>query len=235
MPKLFIALDFPGFEESVRFIKRIEGARGIGFKVGLQLFLADGRKIMDYLNQKGFPVFLDLKFNDIPNTVAGAVRSVQKYYPYMINMHITAGQDAIVAAREEIEMWDKKPLLIGVTILTSLLKEDLEIIGFQGIKDLESLVINMSRAGHESGLDGVVTSNHEAEGIKKSVSSDFITVVPGIRIGSGGKDQKRIATIDDARASGTDYIVIGRSITGSEDPMAVIDAIMDKIDLFDVH
>lgn len=232
MPKLFIALDFPGFHESVDFIKKVQSMKGIGFKVGLQLFLAEGEKIMSYLYDNNFPVFLDLKFNDIPNTVAGAIRSIKKFKPYMINMHISAGIEAIKAARREIDQWDNKSLLIGVTILTSLMAKDLENIGFPNIEKLDDLVISMSRAGFENGLDGVVTSNYEVKKIKSGISDRFITVVPGIKIDSAGQDQKRVANIEDAKESKADYIVIGRAITKSPDPAETIEKISHKIDLF---
>lgn len=232
MPKLFIALDYPDFDQSLSFLERIRGVNGIGMKVGLQLFLSEGEKILHYLNELAYPVFLDLKFNDIPNTVKGALSSIRKYSPYMVNMHISAGVEAIKTARDEVNQWDKRPLLIGVTILTSLVSKDLEKLGYKGIKDLEELVISMSKAGCQAGLDGVVTSNHEVIKIKECISGDFIAVVPGIRIETGGSDQKRSATVEDTISSGADYIVIGRAITQSKDPLMTIESISDKIEFF---
>ncbi len=232
MPKLFIALDFSEYEKSVKLIDNIKHIRGIGFKVGLQLFLSDGCRIMEYLNRNRYPVFLDLKFNDIPNTIAGAFKSVERYSPFMINMHISAGPAAMNAARDEVEKWERKPLLIGVTVLTSLMKSDLELMGFHGIKDIESLAISMSKAAYDNGLDGVVTSNHEVSGIKGSISERFLTVVPGIKTGTAAKDQKRTATVEDAKLSGADYIVIGRGITQADNPEKAVESILDRIDLF---
>lgn len=232
MPKLFIALDFPDFDGSMSIINKLKDYKGIGYKVGLQLFLADGEKIMKYLAGYNVPVFLDLKFNDIPNTVKGALKSIKKYGPYMVNMHISAGINAIRYAKEEISTWDIKPLLIGVTVLTSLMKDDLQGLGLGGFESIESLVIKMSRAGWENGLDGVVTSNHEVKKIKSVISKDLITVVPGIKVHSAGADQKRVAGIDDAIESKADYIVIGRAITASSDPCGTLESIMPKIDLF---
>ena len=231
MPKLFIALDFARAAEAKELVNSLEGLTGFGFKVGLQLFLAEGREIMPFLAARGYPLFLDLKFNDIPNTVAGALNSVREYAPCMVNLHILAGPDCLRRAAETVSGWTRQPLLIGVTLLTSLAAADITALGF-GPGTLAEHVVRLARIGHDAGLHGVVCANHEVRAIKRQVGEDFLTITPGIRIHTAGSDQKRVATIDEARASGTDYIVVGRAITRSADPAKTVAQIMPTLEAF---
>jgi orotidine-5'-phosphate decarboxylase len=174
-------------------------------------------------------VFLDLKFHDIPNTVAGACRAAARLGVWMMNVHASGGAGMMIAAREAIAGMAKPPLLIGVTILTSLADEDLAEIGFSGAA--EENVVRLARLTHACGLDGVVCSAQEAPAIRKAIGSDFLLVTPGIRLPESEKgDQARVVTPGDALRLGANYLVIGRSITQSPDPAATLESIRKSLE-----
>jgi orotidine-5'-phosphate decarboxylase len=218
--KLIVALDFDTREKAQNMINKLEDSIDI-FKVGLELYLASRGKIVEYLHNKGKKVFLDLKFMDIPNTVAGAAREATKMGVFMFNVHTPGGRVMMEAARNAVEQvvtaGQQKPLLIGVTVLTSLDQNDLKQLGIT--QEVKELVIARAKLAKEAGLDGVVASPKEAGEIKKVCGDDFISVCPGVRpTWASMGDQKRVMTPKDAINQGASYLVVGRPITGGQDP-----------------
>lgn len=212
--KLILALDVDTFAKAKYFVNRLY-PKIKTFKVGVQLFTATGPKIVEYINKKGAQVFLDLKFFDIPHTVANAVRQAVRLKVKMLTLHILGDQEmlgqALKAAKEEARRLKvKRPLLIGVTVLTS--KET-----------TSSDVLTLARIGIECGLDGVVCSAREARLLRKEIKKKFLIVSPGIRPqGTLADDQKRTATVKEAIASGSDFLVMGRPILKAKDPLQVL-------------
>ncbi len=219
--QLILALDVDTFEKAKNFVDKLYPGIKI-FKVGIQLFTACGRQIVDYLNEKGAEVFLDLKFFDTPNTVANAVRQAVRLKVKMLTLHILGDADmlggALKAAKVEAALLkQERPLLIGVTVLTS--KET-----------TSSDVLTLARIGIECGLDGVVCSAREAALLRKEIKKDFLMVTPGIRAEASAKnDQKRTATVSEALKSGSNYLVIGRPILQAKDPVAATEEIKEKL------
>ncbi|MDD5595928.1 MAG: orotidine-5'-phosphate decarboxylase [Candidatus Omnitrophica bacterium] len=212
--KIILALDVDDFERAKYFVDLLYPEIKV-FKVGIHLFIACGPEIVRYIEKKGAEVFLDLKFFDIPNTVAQAVRQAVRLKVKMLTMHILGDEEmiraAIEAAKDEARILKTKPpLLIGVTVLTS--KET-----------TSSDVLILARLGIESGLDGVVCSAREVAFLKKEIKQDFIVVTPGIRPPKiSSNDQRRIATVQEAIAAGSNYLVIGRPILEAKDPQAAL-------------
>jgi orotidine-5'-phosphate decarboxylase len=198
-------------------------------KIGKELFVAAGPAIVGRVQERGFEVFLDLKFHDIPNTVAGACRSAAKLGVWMMNVHASGGEAMMRAAREALRPFKKPPLLIGVTVLTSISTAELEPIGFKGTA--EELAERLARLARSSGLDGVVCSAQEAQRLRQACGPEFKLVTPGIRLPEGEKgDQSRVVTPVDAVKLGADYLVIGRPITQSPDPRATLEAIRQSLE-----
>jgi len=192
------------------------------FKVGSHLFTALGPKIIEMINKKGAQVFLDLKFFDIPNTVAQAVRSAVRHKVKMLTLHILGDKDMVKAAVDAAEdearrLKVKKPLLIGVTVLTS--------------KEANSSdVLTLAKMGIEFGLDGVVCSAREVRYLRDNIKKKFVIVTPGIRPqGSGVNDQKRTATVKEAQEAGSNFLVIGRPILEAKNPLKVVEAITEEL------
>jgi orotidine-5'-phosphate decarboxylase len=180
------------------------------------------------LQERGFEVFLDLKFHDIPNTVAGACRAAARLGVWMVNVHASGGDAMMRAAREALDAVTHPPLLIGVTILTSLADADLERIGFTG-RAAEN-VERLARLARACGLDGVVCSAEEAQALRHATGGDFTLVTPGIRLAADARgDQSRVVTPREAVRLGADYLVIGRSITDSADPAATLEQIRQSL------
>lgn len=230
--KLIVALDFDTQKKAVDMILKLETEVEI-FKVGLELYLASRGKIVEYLHEKGKKVFLDLKFMDIPNTVAGAAREATKMGVFMFNVHIPGGKQMMISAKEAVEKvaigGQTKPLLIGVTVLTSLDQNDLLQLGIT--QDVKDLVIARARLAKESGLDGVVASPKEASEISNECGKDFISVCPGVRpIWAATGDQKRIMTPKDAIHQGASFLVVGRPITGAEDPADAARKVLEEME-----
>lgn len=221
--RLIIALDFPNADAALRFIEPLQPNQ-CKLKVGFELFVAAGPEFVRQLVQKGFNVFLDLKFHDIPNTVAGACRSAAELGVWMINVHASGGAVMLQAARDALQDLAHKPLLIAVTVLTSMNQEQLVGIGLSSTP--EQQVSRLAQLTAQCGLDGVVCSAQEALMLKRERGSAFLLVTPGIRPeGSDKGDQSRVMTPKEAREAGIDYIVVGRPITQAADPLAVIAAI----------
>ena len=225
--RIIVPLDFPEERSALDMADKLDPSL-CRVKVGKELFTAVGPHVVRELNARGFEVFLDLKFHDIPNTVAGACRSVARLRIWMLNVHASGGEAMLLAARKAIDEESHRPLLIGVTILTSLSEADIHAIGFSGtaLENVERLAL-LSQA---AGLDGVVCSAAEAPGLRKIVAPSFKLVTPGIRLSEDDKgDQARVVTPADAMAMGSDYLVIGRSITRAEDPVAALKQIQAQI------
>ena len=197
-------------------------------KVGSQLFTADGPIIIDKLNELGFDIFLDLKFHDIPNTVKKAVEVAIKMGVWMLNVHSLGGKEMLRAACEVVEKASIKPLLVGVTVLTSLNDKSLKEVGL-GL-NTEDQVLLLAELCQTEGLNGVVCSANELSVLRKHLEEDFLLVTPGIRSsGQESDDQKRISTASEAISNGADYIVIGREISNAIDPSEKIRQILETV------
>ncbi len=219
-PKIIVALDYPSANAALAFADSVSPS-DCKLKVGLELFTVAGANLVEKLTEKGFDVFLDLKFHDIPNTVAQACRAAASMGVWMVNVHALGGPNMLAAAREAIDASQSKPLLIGVTILTSHSQNDLEQIGLKGSPG--EMVANLASMSQQSGLDGVVCSPHEVLTLKSALGESFILVTPGVRpTGSDINDQQRVMTPTEALSQGSDYLVIGRPITKAPDPVAAL-------------
>ena len=197
-------------------------------KVGSQLFTADGPIIIDKLNELGFDIFLDLKFHDIPNTVKKAVEVAIKMGVWMLNVHSLGGKEMLRAAYQVVEKASIKPLLVGVTVLTSLNDKSLKEVGL-GL-NTEDQVLLLAELCQTEGLNGVVCSANELSVLRKHLEEDFLLVTPGIRSsGQESDDQKRISTASEAISNGADYIVIGREISNEIDPSEKIRQILETV------
>ena len=226
-PRIIVALDVSTQEDALALATKLD-PRLCRVKVGQELFTRIGPRVLEALQNRGFSVFLDLKFHDIPNTVAGACRAAAALEVWMVNVHAAGGRRMMEAAREAVEASTARPLLTAVTILTSLDDEDLATIGIGG--SAETHVINLAKLAEKSGLDGVICSPQELEGLKGSVPDDFLRVTPGIRKADSSKgDQKRVMTPAEAMGLGAHYLVIGRPITEAEEPAEALAVIAEEI------
>ena len=224
-----VPLDFPDAASALAMAARLD-PRLCRVKVGKELFVAAGPAIVEQLHERGFEVFLDLKFHDIPNTVAGACKSAARLGVWMMNVHASGGEAMLRAAREAIAAVTKPPLLIGVTILTSLDDESIARVGFAG--SVRENVERLARLTKECGLDGVVCSAQEAPWVRSAAGTSFSLVTPGIRLATDAKgDQARTVTPVEAVKLGADYLVIGRPITRAADPVAVLEGIRRDLGL----
>ncbi len=197
--------------------RKLRGAAGL-FKVGNQLFTRQGPRAVEKLAALGFGIFLDLKFHDIPNTVAHGVSAGARLPGVrLMTLHTTGGLEMMRAAREAVGNSKSRPRLLGVTILTSMNDATLRDVGLAG--PAAARAVALARLAHQAGLDGVVASAHEVQGIRSACGPKFLIVVPGIRPASASADdQARVATPAQAIAAGADYLVVGRPITGAADP-----------------
>ena len=221
--QVFVALDYPTAAAAWPLIQQLNPSQ-CGLKVGKELFTAAGPEFVRELVQRGFKVFLDLKFHDIPNTVAKAVRAAAELGVWMVNVHASGGSRMMIAAREAIADLPQRPLLIAVTVLTSMAADDLHELGIS--IPVAKQVEHLAHLAARSGLDGVVCSAHEAEQLKTMFGRDFVLVTPGIRpAGSAQGDQRRVMTPEQAASLGIEVLVIGRPITQATDPAAVLQAI----------
>ncbi|MEX0334745.1 orotidine-5'-phosphate decarboxylase [Vibrio tubiashii] len=219
--KVIVALDYDNQADALAFVDRIDPS-SCRLKVGKEMFTLFGPDFVKELHKRGFSVFLDLKFHDIPNTCSKAVRAAAELGVWMVNVHASGGERMMTASREILEPYGKdRPLLIGVTVLTSMEQTDLAGIGLN-IAPQEQ-VIRLANLTKNSGLDGVVCSAQESSMLKSELGKEFKLVTPGIRpAGAAVGDQKRIMTPVDAIQAGSDYLVIGRPITQAADPAAVL-------------
>jgi len=224
---IVVALDFPTQEQALAMADQLD-PKLCRVKVGKELYTATGPAILEQLHKRGYDVFLDLKFHDIPNTCAKAVGVAADLGVWMVNVHASGGQKMMEAARNELEKKTHKPLLIGVTVLTSMERSDLAGIGLD-VEPMEQ-VKRLAKLTQTSGLDGVVCSAREVVLIREVCGKDFLTVTPGIRPeGSDVGDQKRVMTPRQAIEAGVDYMVIGRPITQSISPKHTCDSIVHTL------
>ena len=219
-----VALDVATQQELTQLLNQLDPA-ACRVKVGKELFTLFGPQVLDQLHALGFEVFLDLKFHDIPNTVAAAVRAAAEKGVWMVNVHASGGSKMMRAAREALEPFgDKAPLLIAVTVLTSMQDSDLAEQGIQ--RTAAEQVSHLARLAQESGMDGVVCSAQEAPVLRAERGEDFVLVTPGIRPADSARDdQQRIATPEEAMALGSSYLVIGRPISRANKPLDALKTI----------
>lgn len=226
--RVVVALDYPDAGQAHQFVDRLEPG-SCRLKVGKELFTRSGPQLVEALQQKGFEVFLDLKFHDIPNTVARACEAAADLGVWMVNVHTLGGAKMMAAARDALERRaGQRPLLIGVTILTSMNETDLGEVGLRGTP--AENVERLAGLARSSGLDGVVCSPQESGMLASSLGSDFVLVTPGVRpAGAEVNDQQRIMTPGDAIEAGSHYLVIGRPITQAQDPVQALAAINEEL------
>ena len=226
-PKIVVALDFAEAKQALAFVDRIDPTL-CRVKVGKELFTAEGPRFVEELVKRDFGVFLDLKFHDIPNTVAKACEAAARLGVWMLNVHASGGRAMMEAARNAVDKSSQQPLLIAVTVLTSMDQSALNEIGISG--NLQDQVLRLALLTEQAGLDGVVCSAQEATLLRQHVKQDFCLVTPGIRPAAASKDdQSRVVTPADALQQGSSYLVIGRPITQAADPLKVLHAIIDEI------
>jgi len=222
--KVIVALDYDNQKDALTFVDKVDPT-SCRLKVGKEMFTLFGPEFVKSLHRRGFSVFLDLKFHDIPNTCSKAVRAAAEIGVWMVNVHAGGGEKMMTASREILEPYGQdRPLLIGVTVLTSMERADLSGIGIDC--EPQQQVMRLAELTKNSGLDGVVCSAQESQMLKSALGSEFKLVTPGIRpAGSAQGDQKRIMTPVEAIQAGSDYLVIGRPITQADKPAEVLSAI----------
>ena len=225
-PRIIVALDFSSAEQALLLAKKLDPML-CRVKIGKELFTAAGPMIVEKLMSKGFEVFLDLKFHDIPNTVANACRVAADSGVWMINVHALGGKRMLVAARDALPLGGTK--LIAVTLLTSIGPDDLESIGLNN--EPGNVVQKLAWLAYSCGLDGVVCSALEAAQLRQTMGADFCLVTPGIRpVDALTDDQNRIATPQMAIQNGADYLVIGRPISQAADPLLMLQHLNKEIE-----
>ncbi len=221
---IIVALDFPSAEQALTFADRLPPDK-CRVKVGFELFVAAGPGLIEKLHQLGFEIFLDLKFHDIPNTVAAVCRVAADLGVWMLNVHASGGSRMIEAAREAIDAASHRPHLIAVTVLTSMTADDLAETGV--LVPPAEQVERLAELARRAGADGVVCSAQEAARLRRANGDDFLLVTPGIRpAGSATDDQRRVMTPQQAMTAGADFLVVGRPITRAEAPVEVINEVL---------
>lgn len=219
-PRVIVALDYADAGSALALADRLDPGM-CRLKVGKELFTAAGPALVETLVRRGFPVFLDLKYHDIPNTVAGACRAAAALGVWMINVHALGGRAMLMAAREALEPVEGAPKLIAVTVLTSMSADDLGELGIAGSPI--DVATRFARLAQSCGLDGVVCSAQEAKVLRRECGCGFCLVTPGIRPAHEQRDdQRRVTTPRAALANGADYLVVGRPITRAPDPLAAL-------------
>lgn len=225
--RIIVALDYPSADAALQLVGQLSPEL-CRLKVGKELFTRAGPQLVESLVGQGFDVFLDLKFHDIPNTVASACHAAADLGVWMLNVHALGGARMLESAREGVSRAGHSPLLIAVTILTSMDETDLAAVGLAG-SPLEN-VMRLARLAQHSGFDGIVCSSREVTPLRAELERDFKLVTPGIRpAGSQADDQRRIMTPVDAVTNGSDYLVIGRPVTQADDPVGVLRTINSEL------
>ena len=225
--RIIVSLDFSNEKIAINFARSIDPDK-CRVKIGKELFTHCGPQVVDKIRELGFEIFLDLKFHDIPNTVSAACKAAAELGVWMLNVHSMGGRNMIHAAREAIDKSAHKPLLIAVTVLTSISDFDLKELGFSS--NTEEQVIKLASISKDCGADGVVCSAQDVSHIRQNFGKTFCLVTPGIRpLDSSANDQKRILTPADAILAGSDYLVIGRPITQAKDPLKALSNIEDEV------
>jgi len=229
MNRLIVALDFPDAGSALSLVDHLEGSTS-WFKVGLELYIAEGNALITELQRRGCAIFLDLKLHDIPNTVAGAVRSAARLGVDMLTVHAAGGPAMLAAA---VEAAENRPTLLAVTVLTSMDRAQLEATGVQDSPAAQ--VEKLATMAIASGVEGIVCSPNEVPNLRRRLGTKPLLVIPGIRPeGAASGDQRRIATPAAAIASGASYLVVGRPITGAADPGAAARAILAEMQMASV-
>ena len=228
-PKIIVALDYQDAASALKLVEQLDPSL-CRLKVGKELFTAVGPKFVEQLTRSNFGVFLDLKFHDIPNTVAKACTAASNLGVWMLNVHASGGLEMMQAAQQAVQQTESKPLLIAVTVLTSMNQASLNQVGIQ--TDLATHVMNLATLTQQAGLDGVVCSALEAQMLRTKLGAKFCLVTPGIRSANVNQDdQSRVVTPADALKNGASYLVIGRPITKAEDPRKALEAIHQECTL----
>lgn len=228
---LIVALDFPTLEQAIACAKRLN-PETVRVKVGKQLFTSAGPQVLSLLHELGFEVFLDLKFHDIPNTVAGAVGAAADLGVWMVNVHASGGRRMMEAAANVVAQRGNKTQLIAVTVLTSMDQTDLADLGIT--ESPADRVLRLAALAKTSGMDGVVCSAQEVTTLSSQFGRDFSLVTPGIRMpDDDAGDQRRVVTPWDAVAGGSTYLVMGRSITGASSPAETVEQIIKRLEPYD--
>ena len=226
-PRVIVALDFAAASSAMDLLDRLDPAQ-CRVKIGKEMFTRAGPTFVERVAARGFEIFLDLKYHDIPNTVAAACAAAADMGVWMMNVHASGGRKMMTAAAERLAKLDDRPLLIAVTILTSLGQEDIAEIGYQGTP--ADNVRRLAALAQDSGLDGVVCSPLEVAPLRTDRAATFLLVTPGVRpAGAATDDQKRVMTPGDAIRAGASYLVVGRPVTGAPDPLASLAAINAEV------
>ena len=226
-PRVVVALDYDGPEPALALARRLDPGR-CRLKVGKELFTRAGPGVVEDLQALGFQVFLDLKFHDIPNTVAGACRAAAGLGVWMVNVHALGGPRMLAAAREAVAAAPRPPLLVAVTVLTSMDAAELQAVGLPA--DPLANVRRLAALAEAEGLDGVVCSPREVAALRRERGPAFRLVTPGVRpAGAAPGDQRRTMTPAEALAAGSDYLVVGRPVTRAADPAAALEALLAQL------
>jgi orotidine-5'-phosphate decarboxylase len=225
--RIIVALDYPRRDKALALVDRLEPSL-CRLKVGKEMFTRFGPAFIEVLRGRGYDVFLDLKFHDIPNTVAAACDAAADLGVWMMNLHASGGRRMMEMARERLALRNHRPFLVAVTILTSLSAEEVHEIGFSG-NPAES-VSRLATLTQQSGLDGVVCSPREAGMLRRDLGNDFLLVTPGVRPKQATQDdQRRVMTPAEAINAGSSYLVVGRPITEAVDPIRALQSIDQEI------
>ncbi len=226
-PRIIVALDCATEQQALAMARRLTPDL-CRLKVGLELFVAAGPGVVDRLIALGYDVFLDLKLHDIPNTVARACEAAARLGVWMLNVHTLGGSRMLRAAREAVDRGQQRPLLTGVTILTSHSQQDIADIGLSATPAEQ--VASLARLARQAGLDGVVCSPREAAALRREFGAGFLLVTPGVRPADAAlDDQRRVMTPAEAVAQGADYLVIGRPVTGADNPGKVLERVHEQV------
>jgi len=226
-PKIIVALDYPSESEALMLVDKLD-SNLCRLKIGKEMFTHLGPAFVEKLQNKGFEVFLDLKYHDIPNTVAKACEAAADLGVWMLNVHASGGRRMMEAAANAIANHKNRPLLIAVTVLTSMSQEDLKELGVTNTPAEQAL--KLAKLTQSSGLQGIVCSAQESPLMRQHLADDFLLVTPGIRpLGSAKDDQRRIMTPSEALKAGSNYLVIGRPITQSDNPLDTLRTINSEI------
>ncbi len=226
--KLCIALDNPTKKENLTLAKELsEYSKDLWLKVGFRSFIRDGREFIVELKKMDYNIFLDLKLYDIPNTMADAAEEIAKMDIDMFNVHASAGEKAMREVMDRLKKFEKRPIVLAVTALTSFSNEEFKKIY---ANDIDKKAIEFAKDAYNAGLDGVVCSVWESLEIKKHTNENFLTLTPGIRpFGENAGDQKRVADIKEAKKNKSDFIVVGRPIYKSQNPKQIVEQILKEL------
>lgn len=226
-PRIIVALDYPDSQQALDLVNQLDPGL-CRLKVGKEMFTRLGPAFIEQLSARRFEIFLDLKFHDIPNTVAAACDAAADLGVWMMNLHASGGRRMMEAARERLEKRSERPRLVAVTILTSLSAEDIAEVGFRG--EPAENVMRLAQLASRSGMDGVVCSPREAADLRSTIGSDFLLVTPGVRPkDAAADDQRRVMTPVDAINAGASHLVIGRPITAAAEPIEALRKISREI------